>query len=131
ASALVPLAPRRPRARRAISVDAGAPLAQRAESAADFLARVPIFADLDASLLEALASRAHDLHIAAGEWLFREGALADAMYLVRAGRLEVVDETTNAVIRELGRGDTLGELALLSVSPRSASVRAPRASDVI
>jgi CRP-like cAMP-binding protein len=53
------------------------------------------------------------------------------MYVVRAGRLEVVDETTGAVIRELGRGDSLGELALLTASPRSASVRAARTTDVI
>jgi len=45
--------------------------------------------------------------------------------------LEVVDEATGAVIRELGRGDALGELALLTDSPRSASVRAARAADVI
>ena len=53
------------------------------------------------------------------------------MYVVRAGRLEVVDETAGTVIRELGRGDTLGELALLTDSPRSASVRAARATDLI
>ena len=53
------------------------------------------------------------------------------MYIVRAGRLVVVDETSGAVIRELGRGDALGELGLLTDSPRSASVRAARASDVI
>jgi NTE family protein len=53
------------------------------------------------------------------------------MYVVRAGRLEVVDEAAGSVIRELGRGDALGELALLTDSPRSASVRAARATDVI
>jgi predicted acylesterase/phospholipase RssA len=53
------------------------------------------------------------------------------MYVVRAGRLEVVDEAAGAVIRELGRGDAVGELALLTDSPRSASVRAARATDVI
>jgi predicted acylesterase/phospholipase RssA len=53
------------------------------------------------------------------------------MYVVRAGRLEVVDEGAVTVIRELGRGDALGELALLTDSLRSASVRAARATDVI
>jgi predicted acylesterase/phospholipase RssA len=53
------------------------------------------------------------------------------MYIVRAGRLEVVDESAVNVIRELGRGDPLGELALLTDSPRSASVRAARPTDVI
>ena len=54
------------------------------------------------------------MQLDAGEWLFREGDPGDAMYVVRAGRLEVVDGVAGAVIRELGRGDALGELALLT-----------------
>ena len=53
------------------------------------------------------------------------------MYVVRAGRLEAVDEGADVVIREYRRGDALGELALLTDSPRSASVRAARATEVI
>jgi EmrB/QacA subfamily drug resistance transporter len=120
-----------PRARRAIAVDGRATASQRSESAADFLARVPIFAGLDAPLREALAGRGQSVRIEAGDWLFREGQPGDAMYLVRAGRLEIVDERAGTVIRELGRGDALGELALLTTSPRSASVRAARASDLL
>ena len=125
-------APPRPRARRAISVDAVAtPHVPLPESAADFLGRVPLFADLDPSLREALSARARALQVGAGQWLFREGDPGEAMYVVRAGRLEVVDEAADHVIRELGRGDALGELALLTDSPRSASVRAGRASDLL
>jgi predicted acylesterase/phospholipase RssA/CRP-like cAMP-binding protein len=127
-----PAAPPRPRARRAITVDGGAtarPL--HAESAADFLGRVPLFANLEPSLREALAHRARALRVSAGEWLFREDDPGEAMYIVRAGRLEVVDEAAGAVIRELGRGDALGELALLTHAPRSASVRAGRESDLL
>lgn len=127
-----PPEPPRPRARRAISIDAAAtPRAPLAESAADFLGRVPLFAGLDLSLREALSLRARPVRIGAGEWLFREGDPGEAMYIVRAGRLQVVDEVANAVIRELGRGDALGELSLLTGSPRSASVRAGRASDLL
>jgi NTE family protein len=71
------------------------------------------------------------VRLAAGEWLFHEGDPGEAMYIVRAGRLEVVDERAGNVIRELGRGDALGELALLTSSPRSASVRAARPSDLL
>lgn len=118
-----------PRARRAITVDESAPA--RAESIADFLANVPLFAGLEPSLREALAQRTRTIRLRAGEWLFREHAAGDAMYVVRTGRLEVINETTDAVIRELGRGDGLGELALLTSSPRSASVRAARASELL
>jgi len=53
------------------------------------------------------------------------------MYIVRAGRLQAIDEPTSTVLRELGRGDAVGELALLTGSPRAAGVRAVRASDLI
>ena len=127
-------APARPvpaRAPRAINRDVAEPSAMRAESAADFLARVPIFSGVAADLREQLAAKSRTLRVPAGRWLFREGDEADAMFVVRAGRLEVVDEGAGTVIRELGRGDETGELALLTASPRSASVRAVRTSDVI
>ncbi|HXW59813.1 MAG TPA: MFS transporter [Solirubrobacteraceae bacterium] len=121
-----------PRARRAMRVDTehSAPAAA-AEGPSAFLAHAPLFADLEPSLREQLAARARPLRVGAGQWLFRGGEIGEAMYVVRAGRLEVVDEGSDAVIRELGRGDTLGELALLSRSPRSASVRAARSSDLL
>lgn len=124
-------APPRPRARRAISVDASVPTKPRIESVADFLGSAPVFAGLEDTLRESLATCARTVRVAAREWLFREGDPGDAMYVVRAGRLEVVDEKAGVVIRELGRGDVLGELALLTSSPRSASVRAGRQSDLV
>ena len=122
--------PARPRPRRVITLDSPEPTPP-AESVADFLARTPLFSDIDPELNNQLAAKSHPRHLAAGQWLFREHEPPDAMYVDRAGRLEVVDEAAGAVIRELGRGDTLGELALLTDSPRSASVRAARATDVI
>ena len=120
-----------PRARRAIKVD-GLPKGPLApELPSEFLAHSPLFADLEPALREQLAERARPLRLAAGEWLFHEGDPGDAMYLVRAGRLEVVKGSSDIVVRELGRGDALGELALLTSSPRSASVRAARTSDLL
>ncbi len=121
----------RPRARRVIRVDAAAPPAARPQSRADFLALVPILAGLEPWLRHAIAARARATQVQAGEWLFREGDRAEALYAVRAGRLEVVDEATGAVLGQLGRGDVLGELALLTDSLHSASVRAARASDLL
>ena len=109
----------------------GDPSVARAESAADFLARTPLFSDIDPAHHDQLAARSRTRHLEAGQWLIHEQEPADAMYVVRAGRLEVVDETAGTVIRELGRGDALGELALLTDSPRSASVRAARPTDVL
>jgi NTE family protein len=120
-----------PRAPRAITVEGTQSKATRPESPTDFLARVPIFSGVDPDLREQLGLKSYTRRVPAGHWLFREGDGADAMFIVRAGRLEVVDEAAGTVIRELGRGDGTGELALLTGSPRSASVRAVRTSDVI
>jgi NTE family protein len=127
---IVPAAPA-PRARRAIALNPAAAGSPHAWSLADFLGQVPLFADLERSLRDAVAARMSAVRIGAGEWLFREGDPGDAMYIVRGGRLEVVDEIAGTVIRELGRGDAVGELALITSAPRSASVRAARTSDLL
>jgi EmrB/QacA subfamily drug resistance transporter len=119
------------RPRRLIAPDTGDPAVPRAESAAGFLAQTPLFSGIDPQLLGQLAAKSRTRRLAAGKWLFRERDPGDEMYVVRAGRLEVVDEGTGAVIREYRRGDALGEAALVTNSPRSASVRAARATEVI
>jgi NTE family protein len=101
------------------------------ETAPEFLACVPLFAHIDRGLLAALAERTLESSVGAGQWLFREGEAGDGMYVLRTGRLQVVDESSDAIVRELGRGDAVGELSLLSGEPRSASVRATRASDLL
>lgn len=53
------------------------------------------------------------------------------MYVVRAGRLEVIEPASGLLLGQLGRGDAVGELALLTGSSRAASVRASRASDLL
>jgi NTE family protein len=104
----------------------------RPESAADFLARAPIFADLPKEMREKIARSASELRLAAGDWLFHEGDEGDALYVIRAGRLEVIaGHGDGSVMRVLGRGAALGELALLTSSPRSASARATRDTDLI
>ncbi len=78
-------------------------------------------------MLERLAAQADEVQVGAGEWLMREGDEADSLFLVRTGRLEVLDEgPPESVIRVLRRGDVIGELALLREETRSASVRATR-----
>lgn len=68
-------------------------------------------------------------HVPAGRYLLRQGDPAGSAYAIQSGRLEV--EVDGTVVRELGPGDVLGELALLTGEARSASVRARRDSTVV
>lgn len=59
----------------------------------------------------------------AGEALFHEGDVGDAMYLIRQGKIKIIkgrgdEEKVLAVLKE---GDFFGEMAVIDGSPRSAS----------
>lgn len=66
--------------------------------------------------------------LAAGEILFREGDSADAMYVVVSGRLRATreDDGETRTVGDIGRGETVGEMALLTGDVRSATVHALR-----
>jgi predicted acylesterase/phospholipase RssA/CRP-like cAMP-binding protein len=93
---------------------------------------VPVLAGLSEDLLAQLAERVSEVHVRAGEWIMREGEPAESLFIVRSGRVEVVDEgPPEALVRVLRRGAVLGELALLREGTRSASARARRDADLL
>jgi NTE family protein len=108
------------------------------QTVAEFLCNVPVFAGLSAEMLERVGELASEESLRRGEWLFREGEPADGVYVVRVGHLEVV-QTAQAgqggpgseTINTLTRGAVLGELALLSETVRSASIRALRDTELL
>ncbi|MFT3699547.1 MAG: cyclic nucleotide-binding domain-containing protein [Kofleriaceae bacterium] len=84
--------------------------------------QVPIFTKLDAEDLEELAGLVEEYRIEAGQTLFEQGDVGDAVYLIVKGRLRVyVGEVT---INESGAGSVIGEMAVLDSAPRSATVTA-------
>ena len=95
---------------------------------ADLLARVELFAGLDRVTLARLAAHLVPVPLTNGRELFRQGDPGDAFYLVARGNFGVY-VSTGADIGEtrvniLGPGDPLGEMALLTNSPRTATIRA-------
>ena len=69
-----------------------------------------------------------------GQIVFREGDRGDWLYVVTEGEVEVLKgDGAGAVtpLRRLGRGECFGEIALVSDRPRSATVRAVCATNVL
>jgi eukaryotic-like serine/threonine-protein kinase len=64
--------------------------------------------------------------IAAGELIVREGEPGERAYIVESGECEVFRAGTDGeqAIRHLGPGEVMGELALFTAGPRTASIRA-------
>jgi len=75
-----------------------------------------------------LVNRAHEtIHLEAGTVLFNQGALADLVYIVAEGELEMVRQLPGGgheVLRVAKAGDYFGEIGPVFGLPRSATVRA-------
>jgi NTE family protein len=73
------------------------------------------------------------LRLVTGEALMSTGDDADSLYIVRHGRLRaaVFEGTPDEVkIGEVGKGEVVGEMGVITDQPRTATVRASRDTDV-
>lgn len=99
-----------------------------------YVSGLPLFQAIDFTALQDLLTYLDPVSLAGGKTLFRAGDPGDSLYIVLTGRLQVLTERgdgTQMVIRKLARGDTVGELALITGNPRSATVRAIRDTELV
>ncbi len=97
------------------------------------LRQVPLFSQLPATALESLADSIGRRQLGSGEILFHQGEPGLECFVILEGQLEVItfvhgDELRLDVYRP---GQIIGEMALLDRSPRSATVRALEAADLV
>lgn len=97
------------------------------------LAHVPLLAGADDETIAELSRRLRPVEVRAGEVVVRQGDPADCLYLVRSGRLRVLVDQADGLrtVRVLGPGAAIGELALLTGTPRSATVQAVRDGELL
>jgi hypothetical protein len=86
------------------------------------LRSLPLFAELPAPAIEGLAAALTPVELPAGAVLIRQGEPGDAYYAIAAGELDVHQD--GRFVRRCGRGDGVGEIALLRDVPRTATVTA-------
>ena len=92
------------------------------------LRSLPLFAELPAPPLEGLARALTPVTVPAGTELIRQGDPGDAYYAIAAGELGATQD--GRFLRRCGRGEGVGEIALLRDIPRTATVTAHTAATV-
>lgn len=86
----------------------------------DMIKRVPLFSQCSRKELSEVAAIADEIDLPAGKEIIREGARGREFFVVVEGKVDV--RKGNRKLRTLGAGDFVGEIALVSDIPRSASV---------
>ncbi|ABA04379.1 Patatin [Nitrobacter winogradskyi Nb-255] len=87
------------------------------------------FASDNAEILHTIRSVAEYVDLVSGAILLRQGDISNDVYFILSGRLHAFSETESGarkILGEIGRGETIGELALFTGEPRSATVVAVR-----
>ena len=103
-----------------------------AAAAAEALAQTPLFAGLSQEALGALVEQLQLVMLGANEILFYEGDPGDALYVIVEGEVSVSAEGPPRVeMARLGPGSFIGEVALMTDQPRSATVTATADAELL
>ncbi len=87
--------------------------------------------DVEPAAMDQLTAHLTWLELPGGQPLITQGEVGDAMYVLVSGRLRVSvtgEDGRERVVREITRGQIVGEMSLLTEDPRSATVVAVRDS---
>ena len=95
----------------------------------ELLKKVPLFAKLDKKSLQDVAHIADELDLPAGQEMATEGDRGREFFVLLQGEAEVTKNGSR--INTMREGDFFGEIALVSKMPRTATVIATTAVDVL
>jgi CRP-like cAMP-binding protein len=103
-----------------------------------FVASINIFGGLRPETVSFLLERTQPLRVPKGDVFFHEGDSASALYILLSGRADVLKshvtksgETEWIRIAQLKAGEFFGEVSLLAVMPRGATVTAAEDCDAL
>jgi CRP/FNR family cyclic AMP-dependent transcriptional regulator len=86
----------------------------------ELISRVPLFSKCSKRDLQQIASVADEVDLPEGKQLTREGERGREFFVLLEGTADV--HKKGRKLRTLGQGDFLGEIALVSKTPRTATV---------
>lgn len=88
----------------------------------NMVAKVPIFAGVDAAVIAEVVDKLIPLVVPARHTIVRRGEVSDAMYFIASGDVEV--DLINSPPRHLSDGDFFGEIGVMMNRKRTATVTA-------
>ena len=96
------------------------------EGRIELLQAMPVFGGIRADILQFVLGLCPVVSVPMNEFFFRKGDDADSMFVLEAGRVAVLRSWRGRdyLLRMLQEGDCFGEMAVMDLCPRSASVRA-------
>ena len=99
------------------------------------LKQVQVFADVEPGLLKEIVLKLRSKVYSPGDYICKKGEPGKEMYLVRSGRLQVVQDDSETVITTLHEGSYFGEISILNLSNtgnrRTANVRSEGYSELL
>jgi CRP-like cAMP-binding protein len=94
----------------------------------DLLRSKALFGGLDDDRLKKICSFLEVESFYKGDIIIKEGEIGSKMYLLKKGKVEVLkysrEEKKEEVIAMLGEGDSFGEMELIDIQPRTATIKA-------
>lgn len=92
----------------------------------DLLRRMPVFGGINDPALKYIVAKSFLVDCLEGEYFFKENDPASSFFVIQSGNVSVekVWHGRKVEIRTLGPGDCFGEMAIVDMEPRSASIKA-------
>lgn len=90
----------------------------------ELLQNMPIFGGITNKILEFILQQSKILSIPTGKYFFKEGEKGSSTYVLEQGKVAIIKEWEKKLYRigELSRGDCFGEMSMIDLEPRSASI---------
>jgi CRP-like cAMP-binding protein len=104
------------------------PLSQTKQMIVELVKQMPYFEQFSDVELRALVNQGHRQIVDPNQIICHEDDPGDAFYIVLSGAVQVISPRTGKYIATLNPGDIFGEIALLTGTPRTATVRAATAT---
>jgi CRP/FNR family cyclic AMP-dependent transcriptional regulator len=109
--------------------------AENLEEGIGFLKKAGIFSRLSPEELKVIVNTGRIETYAPGSTIFKIGDPSDAIYVIKSGVVEICrakgDREKMVVVAYLGESDPIGEMAIMTGSPRASLARVPQRAEIL